>query len=170
MQMPVNVSSPLQQGALNDISRIKVVLYFIHEVCIVDEVISTTSQCRREWKKTAVFHKSVHLGKAYSGSHARMAIPFLKWDRGSLMTLGMGIKYFNSSGYNKWREWTTSICPQHFGNMLFFGACGFWMEGHRTFSLVFSQKGISSPSSLFFFSKDICHWTLYKSFRLKVSC
>lgn len=48
MQMPVNVSSPLQQGALNDISGIKVVLYFIHEVCIVDEVISTTSQCRRE--------------------------------------------------------------------------------------------------------------------------
>lgn len=30
-----------------------------------------------------------------------MEIPFLKWDGGSLMTLGMGIKHFNSSGYKK---------------------------------------------------------------------
>lgn len=42
------------------------------------------------------------------------------------------------------------------------------MEGHCTFSLVSSQKGISSPSS--FLSKDICHWTFYKSFRPKDSC
>lgn len=85
-----------------------VVLYFIHEVCIVDEVIFTISQCWGRIKHS----KSIHLGTAYSSSSARMEIPFLKWDGGSRMTLGMGIKYFNSSGYKKCRERTWSICPK----------------------------------------------------------
>lgn len=67
-----------------------------------------------EENEKLLHYTSIHLGTAYSGSRARVEIPFLKWDGGSLMTLGMGIKYLNSSGYKKCTERTSSICPKHF--------------------------------------------------------
>lgn len=124
----------------------------------------------REWI-AAAFYKCVHLGTAYSGSRARMALPFLKWGRGSLMTLGMGIKCFNSSGYKKWRERTKSICPKHFGNMLSFVSrtelVAFGREATATSPSFAARREFHLPPV---FTKDICHWTFCKGFRPKAAC
>lgn len=113
MQLSVNIRSPSQQWMLNGIngknSCISFYTWGLH--CWWGNFYHLTML--REGK-TAAFYKSIHLGTAYSGSWAQMEIPFLNWDGGSLMTLGMGIKYFNSSGYKKCRERTRSMCPKHF--------------------------------------------------------
>lgn len=98
------------------------------------------------------------------------------WNRtgGSLMTLGMGIKYFNSSGYKKSREKD----QEHVSKTLLGTCCllyleqSSWLLGWKApapFPSFSARREFHLPP-VFFFSKDICHWTFYKSFRAKDSC
>lgn len=174
MHMPLNLKSPLQKWILYGVNREKtivLVLYFIHEVCIVDEVIFTilqsweTMKCCKLLHFTYLFTLTLH---TVVREH-EWRYHFWNGTGGVWWHLAWELMYFNSSGYKKWTR-TRSICPLLGTCCLLYPEQSLWLldGGPCTLSLVFNQKGISSPSS--FLSKDICHWMVYKSFRPQDSC
>lgn len=109
LQMSVIISAPSQQYMLHDINgKVKTAgVYFIYEVCIIDEVIFTVMQC---WQRNCCI---LHDCSPWHCIRSLVVeIPFFKWDGGSLMTLAVA---FGTETFGN-----RSICPKHFWEQVVF--------------------------------------------------
>lgn len=152
----------------------KVVVYFIHEVCIVDEVIFCHPTVRWALENCCIFTRLFTLA-LHTPAHKQ----------------GWRYHFWNGTGGGVWWhlawELSTLIAlakkksvekgPKHTSKTLLGTCCllyleqSVWLLDWRPLHLFLSVQPEGNFISLqFFSSKDICHWTFYKSFRPKDSC